>query len=592
MKKIPRNICLILILLVFISGLLTASVKKQESPTKALQKILDEYWKFQLEENAYMRLMMGLPFKKMPDLTEKGSLERTAYAKDMLKRLQAIDAKTLAHEDWLSLKVLEGELEIAIGWQKYFHTIYLITPYSSVISPINRYVTNMYRFKEEKDLDNYLLILEQYPGLLKTILEHTREQHKRKIRVPKPELAQVVAYLETAVGEGDKSPFHVAPDRLAEFPGEKVKAFSKKADLIIKEKLNPAFNELISFIKGEYYDAAPERVGLWQYPGGKDFYRFLVRIHTTMDITPEEVHKIGLKEVKRLNSEIEKIKEEVGFKGDRKAFLASLKVNPELKPKTPEDIGKKLMFFNNKVKGLLPTYFQVLPKAQCGVKRLTPSLEAAMTFGYYQVPTPGDPKGYYMYNASKLEERNLLDSAALILHELEPGHHFQMAMQSENKTLPPFRQVGQQTAYIEGWAEYAAQLGTEMGLYNDPYDRLGMILQDLMMAVRLVVDTGMNYYGWTRAKASQFMRDNLLISDTEIATETLRYSVDIPGQALAYKIGSLSFWKFRTKVEKALGDKFDIRRFHHALLGSGSLPLGILDAHLDWFIKQEKKAKK
>jgi uncharacterized protein (DUF885 family) len=200
-----------------------------------------------------------------------------------------------------------------------------------------------------------------------------------------------------------------------------------------------------------------------------------------------------------------------------------------------------------------------------------------------------DPTGYYLYNASNLENKNILNvaSAALILHELLPGHHFQIAVQSENKTFSPFRREYFLNAYAEGWAEYAAQLGIEMGIYTDPYERCGLIFQDLFMSVRLVVDTGMNIFQWTREKAKKFMKKYLLISDHEIETETLRYSTGIPGQALAYKMGGLKMWEFRKKAEKNLRGKFDLRRFHDALLGKGSLPLFLLEKHVDRFIKEE-----
>jgi uncharacterized protein (DUF885 family) len=266
-----------------------------------------------------------------------------------------------------------------------------------------------------------------------------------------------------------------------------------------------------------------------------------------------------------------------------------LKNDPRFKPQKPEDIGDRLTYFHDLVKTKIDNYFSKKPKAPCGVKRLDAALEAAMTFGYYQEPTPLEPRGTYFYNASQLAERSLLDSAALILHELTPGHHFQIVLQDENQGLPAFRRENNHGAFSEGWAQYAAQLGLEMGIYENPYDRCGVIMQDMMMAVRLVVDTGMNYFGWSRDKAAAFMKENTILSAAEIATETLRFSVDIPGQALSYKIGDLTLERLRKKVEQALGDKFDIRAFHDVLLGSGSLPFVVLERHIDWFIALEKE---
>ena len=207
-----------------------------------------------------------------------------------------------------------------------------------------------------------------------------------------------------------------------------------------------------------------------------------------------------------------------------------------------------------------------------------------MTFGYYQIPTKADPTGYYNYNGSNLAERPLFNCASVVYHELVPGHHFQINLQSENESLPMFRREGEHTAFLEGWAEYASGLAEEMGMYQDAYELYGRLAAEMFLTVRLVVDTGMNYYGWPRSKAVEFMKANLLESDTQIFTESLRYSCDIPGQALAYKIGSTKIRALREKAKEALKDKYDVRKFHAAVLGSGSMPMTVLEQHIDWFI--------
>ena len=211
-----------------------------------------------------------------------------------------------------------------------------------------------------------------------------------------------------------------------------------------------------------------------------------------------------------------------------------------------------------------------------------------MTYGYYQAPTASDPRGYYFYNGSRLKDRSLLNAAALVYHELVPGHHFQMSLQLENGDLPSFRRESRWTAYTEGWGEYASSLAGEMGMYDDPYDRAGRLMMDAFVSTRLVVDTGMNALGWTRARAVAYMKENTLESDGQIATEVLRYSCDIPGQALAYKMGSEKIRELREKAGRELGSAFDVRRFHDAVLGSGPLPLAVLERHIDWFIEAEK----
>ena len=333
---------------------------------------------------------------------------------------------------------------------------------------------------------------------------------------------------------------------------------------------------------------APQIVGLSQYPGGRAYYRRLVRFHTTLDVTPEKVHELGMAEVARLNAELDGLREAIGFEGTPAEFRRHLRADPRFVPASAEEIGDRLLTAQKRIASKIPLFFGKTPSAPAGIRRLSPDLEEAVTYGYYQQPTATDPRGYYFYNGSSLGSRSLLSSAALIYHELVPGHHFQKSLQLENSELPGFRREGGGTAYTEGWGEYASSLAGEMGMYEDPWDRAGRIGMDLFLSSRLVVDTGMNALGWSRARAIAFMKENTLESDSQIATETLRYSCDIPGQALAYKMGSAKIRELRVKSEHALGAGFDVRRFHDAVLGSGPMPLGVLERHVDWFIESER----
>ncbi len=587
-KKQSQTMGLILLFTVFVAWQ-GAKTPPPES-SKILKQVMDEYWQYKSQESLYLRMKHGLKIEKLPEPTLEKEKQHAAFARKLLQKLQAVKETEINHDEFLSLGILKWELGNAEKWPNFIRFSFPITPYSSPIPFINRFFT-MFKLQNEQDLETYLLLLRDYPRFITDILDLLKYQYQEKCLVPRPELQQILLYLESVILEGKKNQLYVRPDRLVKFPGEKINTFQKKVLDVIEKEINPTLRKLHQFIKGDYFKHASDKVGLWQYAGGKEYYRFLVKVHTSLDLTPEEVHQIGLREVERLDGELGKIMKQVNFKGDQQAFLKLLKTDPGFKPKTPEEIGEKLMFFNQQAAAKLGQYFSAKPQAPCGVKRLDPTLEASMTFGYYQEPLPNNPTGYYMYNGSKLEERSLLDAASLILHELVPGHHFQVSLQAENKELPDFRKNDFHTAYIEGWAEYAAQLGEEMGIYNDPYDRCGLIMQDMMMAVRLVVDTGMNYYGWSRDKATQYMRQHLLQSDTEIATETLRYAVDVPGQALGYKIGSLTMWKLRKKAEQALGDKFDIRSFHDALLAPASMPLSLVEQHIDWFITRGKACK-
>jgi uncharacterized protein (DUF885 family) len=278
----------------------------------------------------------------------------------------------------------------------------------------------------------------------------------------------------------------------------------------------------------------------------------------------------------------------VGFKGDKAEFKRFLRTDPRFFPKTPEEIGERLMTYVRRLEPKLDAFFLRKPKAPYGVKRLEPHLEPGQTFGYYQIPAGDDPKGYYRFNGSNLSDRSLVNAAALIAHELLPGHHFQINLAYEVPGIPEFRRESFDTAYTEGWGDYASAVAGEMGLYEDPYDLYGRLAMDMFISVRLVVDTGMNALGWSRARAMDFMREHAMETETQIASETLRYCCDIPGQALAYKMGSLRIRALRDEAQAALGPRFDVRRFHDAVLGSGSLPMEALERRVRWFVADEK----
>jgi uncharacterized protein (DUF885 family) len=314
-----------------------------------------------------------------------------------------------------------------------------------------------------------------------------------------------------------------------------------------------------------------------------------VRSHTTLEVTPEQVHQTGLAEVARIDSLMAVVRTELGFTGTKAEFHERLRHDPRFFAKTPEEVGERLMRHDARIRPRIGDYFRRVPRAQGDVRRLDPRLEGAMTFGYYQVPSIADSMGHYNFNGSQLDQRSLVNAAALVYHELIPGHHFQINLQHENDSLPRFRRDGSYTAFVEGWGDYASALAGEMGMYSDPYDRYGRLLMDMFISCRLVVDTGMNFYGWPRERAIQFMRENLLESDTQLDTETLRYSVDMPGQALAYKMGSLELLHLREWARARLGAAFDVARFHDFLLAGGALPLAVERLRVEQWVEGQRR---
>lgn len=548
-----------------------------------LAKIADDVWQHTLADNVTLRTKFGLPIDALPDVGYERARQDAAFAQTILGRLRAIEPASLNDEDRITYGMLRwsGTLEVdalASFWHRF-----PVTPYATEIRPVNSAFTS-FAFRSAGDTARYLRLLDAYPAFIDGVANVVRGEAERGIRLPKDEITIVKAMLGNFRKDGDASLFFVAGDRLGAIPDRA--AFVASVRDAIAKKVNPALQRLVDVFDDSYVAQAPATVGLSQYPGGTDAYRFAVRANTTLNITPEEIHRIGLAEVARINAEMQKVRDQLGFQGTKAEFLAKLRTDPRFFAKTPEEEGARLTGYIHKIEPHIPQYFANLPKASYDVQRLDPRLEGSMTFGYYQPPTATDAVGHYFYNGSKLNERNLLFAAGLMCHELIPGHHFQIARQEENTSLPQFRREAFENAFVEGWGEYAANLGFEMGVYEDLYDRYGRLLMDSMIATRLVVDTGMNAFGWSRERASQFMRENTILSDNEIATETLRYSVDIPGQALAYKLGSNQMLALRRRAQERLGPKFDIRQFHEWLIGSGSMPLGVLEQHIDDEVKK------
>ncbi|HEV8608920.1 MAG TPA: DUF885 domain-containing protein [Thermoanaerobaculia bacterium] len=565
----------------------TAIAMASTRSSELLAKAEKDYWGFLQKRSVSLRLRLGLPIEEVPDLSEQRVIADAQYGASLAEKLRGLREHELTHEESLSLDMLrEQARELADARRDYWLT-FPVTPYASPERIVEQ-VFATWRFDTPQDLDRYAVLLTRYATMIRQMENKLREQARRGIRLPKAETSLVGETYRAAIAEPADSLFFVPAVRLERVPEQDRAPFSRRVESLIASRINPALESLAAYVSGDYARKAPGSVGLGQYNGGKAYYRRLVKLHTTLDVSPEEVHELGLAEVERLNRELDEVRAAVGFEGSLVEFRRHLKNDPRFLPATPEDIGERLLEAQKRIESKIPLFFGHTPSAPAGIRRLAPTLEGAMAYGYYQAPTASDRRGYYYYNGSSLKDRSLLNAAALIYRELIPGHHFQISLQQENRELPSFRRESRWTAYTEGWGEYASSLAGEMGMYEDPYDRAGRLMMDAFLSARLVVDTGMNALGWSRARAVAYMKENTLESDAQIATETLRYSCDIPGQALAYKMGAAKIRELRQKAERELRTSFDVRRFHDAVLGSGPMPLATLERHLDWFIDGEK----
>lgn len=551
----------------------------------SLDRVVADTWQHQLANSPTLQMQEGLPVENLPDLSSELWDREAAFARGILDRLAKIDTASLSHEDWLTHAVLQWEMEQTVEAGRHQALDVQITPYAFPLRLTHEIFTR-HTFASPEDAARYLRLLKQYPRHIGQIQARAEQQRSKGILISRHTVDQMIPLIRAFIQPPERSLFTVAPERLGKLAEKE--AFGAQVAKIVQEEINPSLERLAGMLEGDYRKAAPEGVGLSQYPGGSEAYRFMVALYTGLNVTPEEVHRRGLEEVARLEARMAEIRRQVGFAGTQREFNDQLRTDPRFLARTPEEVGERLMAPVRKIEPLIGKYFLRTPKAPYGVQRLDPALEGSMTFGFYQQPMPTDPSGWYLFNGSKLDQRPLAGAAALIYHELLPGHHFQIALQLENESLPALRRNLYHTAFVEGWAEYASELGVEMGLYDDPYALYGRLAMDMFLSNRLVVDTGMNALGWPRSKAVELMRERLLETDVQIDSETLRYSTSIPGQALAYKMGSAKIWELRRRAERELGPRFDIRQFHEAVLGSGSLPLSVLERHIDWWIAQQK----
>jgi len=360
--------------------------------------------------------------------------------------------------------------------------------------------------------------------------------------------------------------------------------------IAITSQIYPALARVRDFLRDEYLPAARDSFGLSSMKGGDGLYRYLVKSTTTLDMTPEAIHQLGLSEVARITAEMEKVKAEVGFTGTLAQFFDRLRTDPKLKMKSREALTQRYYAIGKKVDADLPRYFSTLPKAPLEIRSYELFREKFEAGGSYQQGTPdGTRPGIFYFNAYDLPSRTTPGMTTLYLHEGAPGHHFQISLAQENQGLPSFMRFGGNTAFVEGWALYAETLGYDMGLYKDPYQRFGTLSDEMLRAMRLVVDTGIHSKGWTRDQSIAYMLSHSDMGRTDATAEVERY-IAIPSQALAYKLGALTIQRLRQKAEAELGPKFDIREFHAQVLMTGALPLAILEQKIDRWIAERKAA--
>src|SRR6185295_5519459 len=444
-------------------------------------------------------------------------------------------------------------------------------------------------FDTVKDYEDYITRLGQFPRVFDETIALMRQGMADRLMPPKLLLDKVAVQAEgIAKQKAEDTPF-VQP--FAKFP-EAVPAadqarLREKGLAAVREKVLPAYAKFTAFVRDEYAPKGRSEPGVWALPDGAARYAALVKDSTTTDMTPEEIHQLGLSEVARIEGEMQKIAVRLGFK-DWKALNVAIEANPELHAKSAQQIVDLYSKYIAQMNEKLPQLFGLLPKAQCIVKPIEAFREKDASGAEYNQGTPdGSRPGIVMVNTYDFATRKTINIETTAYHEGVPGHHMQISIAQELPTLPPFRQQGGNVAYVEGWALYSEDLGGEVGFFQDPYNLYGHYMDEMLRAIRLVVDTGFHYKHWTRDQVVKFFHDHSGIDEVEVQSETDRY-IAVPSQALGYKIGQLKIRELRERAKKALGPKFDLKNFHDEVLGAGALPLDVLSDRIDRWIATAK----
>jgi len=521
--------------------------------------------------------------------------ERAAAETD-LAALHSIDRAALNQTDQIAYDVFEfSTTDTLKGLQPDMLALTAVRPMNHFFGFHTFYPTfasgkGAAPFKTLADYENNLKRHAEFVIYLDRAIGRFREGEKSGVVETKMTVRNMIEQLDTQLAQKPEDspyfgPVKQFPDSIGAADRARLTAAYRAA---IGDELDPALFRLRDFLKNEYLQNARDGYGLMYMKGGDKLYRYLVQSTTTLPLTPEEIHETGLKEVARITGEMEKVRKEVGFKGTLPQFFDYLRTDPKFKKPTREALTQGYYDIGKAVDAKLPAYFSTLPKAKLDIRPYEPFREKFEAGGSYEPGTPDASRpGTFYFNAYDLPSRTTPGMTTLYLHEGSPGHHFQISLAQENGALPPFMRFGGNTAFAEGWALYAETLGYDMGFYKDPYQRFGTLSDEMLRAMRLVVDTGIHSKGWTRDQAIDYMLAHSNMGKTDATAEVERY-IAIPSQALAYKTGAMTIQRLRRKAEAELGPKFDIREFHAQVLMTGALPLAILERKIDRWIAAKK----
>lgn len=554
----------------------------------ALNTLFEEHFQRGLEMNPIRATFIGddrYNDRLANSLSPEYRAAEQAMDEEFLTRLLEIDREALGYQDQLSYDLFRINREQSLeGNQFPFH----LQPMNQFRSLATFFVQlgsgkGAQPFKTVKDYDDFLSRAEDFSVYIDQAITNMQEGMREGVVQPRILMQKLVPQLESQLVEnaedsGFYEPVRNMPDDFSEQDRERLSAAYKES---ISNTIVPAYERLNNFIGDEYLSAARNTVGLYALPNGEEWYAYMVRLRTTTDMTPEEIHQIGLGEVARIHGEMQKVMDEVGFEGGLKDFFDFVNTDEQFFFDEPEQLIQGYRDMSDHISELSKSLFEVFPKTPFEVRRVETFRERSAAGGSYQAGTAdGSRPGIFYANAYDIKARGKWAMESLFLHEAIPGHHFQIMIQRENEELPDFRRYGGFTVFSEGWGLYAESLGKEIGVFTDPYQYFGGLNAELWRSIRLVVDTGIHAKGWTRQQVLDYMYANSAVVEARAVAEAERFMA-IPGQALAYKVGQLKIREIRTRAEARLGDKFDVKAFHTEVLKDGAMPLSMLEAKID-----------
>ena len=562
---------------------------KESMADKNFEDYLAESWEMSLSQSPIYASMLGDKrfnteiVSNSADEIEKRKLK----AIDSYDEFKTFNINDLSESNRLNYMILDKDFSLEIdshNYPEHFMDLNQRGGIQSFYETGSRMIFSSYQ-----DYKDWLTRLEKYTSNIKNANANYKNGLELGYTQPKHITTYVLEQIESMVAADIvNNPYlKVFNEASLEIvtPDEKDELILN-AKKLIKESLNPAYSDLARFLRNEYIPNSRDSIGIKDVPNGSEWYEYLARYHTTTDLTPDEIHEIGLTEIKRIRAEMEDIIASVKWSGDFNSFLDFLRTDKRFYYDNADDLFDAYLIMSKKIDPLLPLIFKDFQKAPYGVTEIPMESAPYTTTAYYNSPSKGRP-GYYYVNLYKPESRPKYEIPVLSVHEAVPGHHFQISIAQEMENVPEFRKHQSFTSFVEGWALYSEELGEHMGLYDDPYDKFGQLTYDMWRAIRLVVDTGMHYKDWSRDDAIDLFVNNTAKSILDIENEVDRY-IAWPGQALAYKIGQLKILELRTKAEKELGDKYDIKDFHYEVLKRGSVPLSVLESYINEWIESKK----